>query len=154
MVPERMPSELTLTNWDLGGEPSACAYLHVDELFPATEIRPRRPPAELDRAELTSIAQFPVQPGTSLEEYVASGPVSGIVVVLGGRIVFERYPRMYPGDRHLLMSVTKVFASAIVGILERRGLLDLGQPVDGVGWTSDRRDRTVAVTLTSCRSKG
>jgi CubicO group peptidase (beta-lactamase class C family) len=140
-VPERMPSELTLTNWDLGGEPSAWAYLHVDELFPATEIRPRRRPAELDRVELTSIAQFPVQPGTSLEEYVAFGPVSGIVVVLGGRIAFERYPRMCPGDRHLLMSVTKVFASAIVGILEQRGLLDLGQPVDtvlfelaGSGW--------------------
>ncbi|MGH3180892.1 MAG: hypothetical protein ACRDOH_29315 [Streptosporangiaceae bacterium] len=46
-----------------------------------------------------------MQPGTSLEEYVASGPVSGIVVVLDGRIV---------------------------GILERRGLLDLGQPVDTV----------------------
>lgn len=82
-----------------------------------------------------------MQPGTSLEEYVASGPVSGIVVVLGGRIAFERYPRMGPGDRHLLMSVTKVFASAIVGILEQRGLLDLGQPVDtvlfelaGSGW--------------------
>jgi CubicO group peptidase (beta-lactamase class C family) len=37
--------------------------------------------------------------------------------------------------------VTKVFASVIVGILERRGLLDLGQPVDtvlfklaGSGW--------------------
>lgn len=37
-----------------------------------------------------------MQPGTSLEEYVSSGPVSGIVVVFGGRIVFERYPRMRP----------------------------------------------------------
>lgn len=60
------------------------------------EIRPRRQPAELDRAELTSVAEFPMQPGTSLDEYVSSGPVSGIVVVFGGRIVFERYPRMRP----------------------------------------------------------
>jgi CubicO group peptidase (beta-lactamase class C family) len=44
-----------------------------------------------------------------------------MVVVLGGRIVFERYPRMQPGDRHLLMSVTKAFTSAVTGILERRG---------------------------------
>jgi CubicO group peptidase (beta-lactamase class C family) len=67
-----------------------------------------------------------------LEEYVSSEPVSGIVVVLGGQIVFERYPRMHPRDRHLLMSVSKVFTSAIVGILERRGVLDLAQPVDSV----------------------
>jgi CubicO group peptidase (beta-lactamase class C family) len=46
--------------------------------------------------------------------------------------VLERYPRMRPGDRHLLMSVTKVFTSAIVGILERRGMLDLAQPVEEV----------------------
>jgi hypothetical protein len=73
-----------------------------------------------------------VQPGTTLAEYVASGPVSGIVVLHHGRIAFERYPRMRPGDRHLLMSVTKAFTSALVGILELRGVLDLRQPVEAV----------------------
>ncbi|MGD0063668.1 MAG: serine hydrolase domain-containing protein [Streptosporangiaceae bacterium] len=37
---------------------------------------------------------------------------------------------MQPNDRHLLMSVTKVFTSVVVGILERRGLLDLERPAD------------------------
>jgi CubicO group peptidase (beta-lactamase class C family) len=142
--PDGRPAGLTLTNWDLGGAPSAWAYLHAGELFPAAEISPRRRPAELDRASadsVASVAEFAVQPGVSLDEYVARGPVSGIVVVLGGRIVFERYPRMRPGDRHLLMSVTKAFTSAVTSILERRGLLDLGRPVDtvlpelaGSGW--------------------
>ena len=142
--PDGRPADLTLTNWDLGGEPSAWAYLHAGELFPVAEILPRRRPAELDRASAASVASvagFGVQPGVSLDEYVARGPVSGIVVVLGGRIVFERYPRMRPGDRHLLMSVTKAFTSAVIGILEQRGLLDLGAPVDtvlpelaGSGW--------------------
>jgi CubicO group peptidase (beta-lactamase class C family) len=138
---DQRPSDLTLTNWDLGGQPSAWAYLHAGELFPSAEIPPPPQPAELDRADWPEIARFPVQPGVSLEEYVSSGPVSGIVVVRSGQIVFERYPRMRPGDRHLLMSVTKVFTSAIVGILELRGLLALGQPVDtvigelaGSGW--------------------
>jgi CubicO group peptidase (beta-lactamase class C family) len=125
------PAGLTLANWDLGGASSAWAYLHAGDLFPTTEIPPPPSgPAELDRAELLEIGRFAVQPGVTLEEYITSGPVSGIVVVRHGRIVFERYPRMRPGDRHLLMSVTKVFPSAITGILERRGLLDLGQPVD------------------------
>jgi CubicO group peptidase (beta-lactamase class C family) len=123
---------VTLANWDLGGEPSAWAYLHAGELLPSVEIPVARPVAELDRGELASIAEFPVEPGVSLDRYVADGPVSGIVVVLGGTIVFERYPRMEPGDRHLLMSVTKAFTSAVTGILELRGALDLDWPVDAV----------------------
>jgi CubicO group peptidase (beta-lactamase class C family) len=126
------PSGITLANWDLGGEASAWAYLHAGELLPSVEIPVTRPAAELSSGELASIAEFPVEPGVSLAQYVADGPVSGIVVVRGGTIVFERYPRMEPGDRPLLMSVTKAFTSAVTGILELRGLLDLAQPADAV----------------------
>lgn len=80
-----VPESLTLANWDLGGEPSAWAYLHAGELFATTEIPPWRRRAELDRAELASVATFPVRAGMTLDEYVAAGPVSGMVVVLGGR---------------------------------------------------------------------
>jgi CubicO group peptidase (beta-lactamase class C family) len=135
------PPGVTLSNWDLGGEPSAWAYLHAGELFPSVEIPAAGPTAELEEAESAKIAQFPVQPGLSLEKYVASGPVSGIVVVWRGQIAFERYPRMRAGQRHLLMSVTKAFTSAVAGILELAGVLDLTQPVDrligelaGSGW--------------------
>ena len=115
------PRGVTLANWDLGGEPSAWAYLHGGELLPSEEIPTGRPAGELGSAEMPEVARFPVEPGVSLEEYVATGPVSGIVVVRGGTIVFERYPRMRPGDRHLLMSVTKAVTSAVTGILELRG---------------------------------
>jgi CubicO group peptidase (beta-lactamase class C family) len=128
----RRPPGVTLANWDLGGEPSAWAYLHTGDLLPTAEIPVSGPPAELASAERPDIGRFPVEPGVSLDEYVAAGPVSGIVVVQGGVIVYERYPRMRPDDRHLLMSVTKVFAAAITGILELRGELDLAQPADAV----------------------
>ena len=147
------PPGVTLSNWDLGGEPSAWAYLHAGELFPSAEIPPAGPAAALEEAEAAQIAQFPVQPGMSLEEYVASGPVSGIVVVWRGRITFERYPRMRPGQRHLLMSVTKAFTSAVAGILELGGVLDLAQPVDlligelaGSGWAGVRGTDVLAMT--------
>jgi CubicO group peptidase (beta-lactamase class C family) len=132
MSHHRRPPGVTLANWDLGGEPSAWAYRHADELLPSVPIPTGRRPAELGRTELAEIGQFQVEPGVSLVDYVATGPVSGIVVVLGGTIVFERYPRMEPGDRHFLMSVTKAFTSAVAGILELRGELDLGRPVDAV----------------------
>ena len=45
---------------------------------------------------MAEIGRFPVEPGVSLEEYVATSPVSGVVVVRSGTIVFERYPRWSP----------------------------------------------------------
>jgi CubicO group peptidase (beta-lactamase class C family) len=131
------PPGVTLANWDLGGEPSAWAYLHAGELLPSVQIPVARPPARLVSAEQAAIGRFAVQPdtgqpGATLDDYVTHGPVSGIVVVLGGRIVYQRYPRMRPGQRHFMMSVTKAFTSALVGILEQRGLLDLSAPVDAV----------------------
>jgi CubicO group peptidase (beta-lactamase class C family) len=143
---------VTLSNWDLGGEASAWAYLHAGELFPSAEIPMAGPASVLEEAEAAEIARFPVQPGMSLEEYVASAPVSGIAVVWRGRIAFERYPRMRPGERHLLMSVTKAFTSAVAGILELRGVLDLRLPVDvlipelaGSGWAGVRGTDVLAM---------
>jgi hypothetical protein len=62
-MPDRRPPHLTLANWDLGGESSAWAYLHADELFPSAKIAPPSQPVELDHAELAGIARYPVQPG-------------------------------------------------------------------------------------------
>ena len=126
------PPGVTLANWDLGGEPSAWAYLHAGELLPTAAIPVARPAAQLENAEQAGIGRFAVQPGVTLDDYVGRGPVSGIVVVLGGRIVFQRYPRMRPSQRHFMMSVTKAFTSALAGILEQRGVLDLSAPVDAV----------------------
>jgi len=75
------PPGVTLANWDLGGEPSAWAYLHAGKLLPPVEIPIARRPAALASAEMAEIARFPVEPGVSLDQYVAAGPVSGIVVV-------------------------------------------------------------------------
>jgi CubicO group peptidase (beta-lactamase class C family) len=134
------PAGLTLENWDLGGEPSRWAYLHAGELFRHVEIPTAGPPTPLPEAERPPVGQFHVEPGLSLDDSVAGGPVDGIVIVHRGRIVYQRYPRMRSDDRHLLMSVSKVFVSLLVGILEARGL-DLATPVDrlidelaGSGW--------------------
>jgi hypothetical protein len=86
-MPDRRPPHLTLANWDLGGESSAWAYLHAGELFPSAKIAPPSQPVELDHAELAGIARYPVQPGISLDSYVGSAPVSGIVIARGGQIV-------------------------------------------------------------------
>jgi CubicO group peptidase (beta-lactamase class C family) len=126
------PAGLTLANWDLGGEPSAFAYLNAGELFAHVEIA-------ADGAALLELPVAPsavgrvcVEPGVELDQTVATAPVSGVVIVHRGRLVYERYPRMRPEQRHFLMSVTKTFTSVLVGRLEDRGDLDVGWPVDAV----------------------
>ena len=131
-APDPRPTGVTLTNWDLGGGPSSWAYLNAGELFPTVEIGGAHPVAVLPEDEQPEIAGLAVEPGLTLDEYVTSGPVDGIVVVKEGCIAYERYPRMRPDQRHLLMSVSKAFVSAVVGILEQRGALYLGRPVDAV----------------------
>jgi CubicO group peptidase (beta-lactamase class C family) len=54
----------------------------------------------------------------------------GMVILHEGDIVFERYPRMKEHEKPLYWSVTKVFVSALVGILEDRGLVDVSKPVE------------------------
>jgi hypothetical protein len=87
------PLGVTLANWDLGGEPSAWAYLHAADLLPSVEIPVSRPAVALANAEDARVGEFEVEPGVSLDRYVAEAPVSGIVVVQVGSVVFERYPR-------------------------------------------------------------
>ncbi|WP_462248468.1 serine hydrolase domain-containing protein [Ekhidna sp.] len=70
----------------------------------------------------------------------------GIVVVKDGSIVYEHYPRQEPYEKPIYWSVTKVLTSALVGILEDRGQVDVSLPIstyipDLVG--SDFKDVTV-----------
>jgi CubicO group peptidase (beta-lactamase class C family) len=130
-VTARPPAGLTLANWDLGGELSAWAYLHAGELFEHVEIPAGRSVLDLPDAP-ADIGRVSVDSGVDLDRYLATGPVDGVVIVHRGRLVYERYPRMSPGQRHFLMSVTKAFTSALVGVLEDRGQLDVTWPVDAV----------------------
>jgi hypothetical protein len=88
-MPDRRPADRRWPTGILAGRLQRGAYLHASELFPSVDIAPAPRPVELEHAEQPEIAQFPVQPGSTREDYVRSAPVSGIVVVRGGQIVFE-----------------------------------------------------------------
>ncbi len=78
----------------------------------------------------------------TLQDYVNnSEKVDGMIILQGDRIVYEAYPRMFPDDRHLYWSVSKVFASTLIAILEDRKQLDVIKPIEhylpeleGSGW--------------------
>ena len=58
-MPGSRPPDVTLSNWDLGGEQSAWAYLHAGELFPSLEIPLAGPAAALEEADAAAIADYP-----------------------------------------------------------------------------------------------
>ena len=123
----------TLGNWSDDPALMHYTFLHLPEFFPHATIHRHGPVAALDEAPRDDIASFQVQSRLgrmALEDYTAAAPVNGVVIAQGGKIVFERYPRMRPFDKHLLMSVSKIFVSTVVGILEDRGLVDVAAGVE------------------------
>jgi len=52
------------------------------------------------------------------------------VILHKGQIVFETYPRMKPYQKPLYWSVTKIFVSTVLAILEDRGLVDVTKPIE------------------------
>lgn len=136
--------EFTFQNWSNGGEIMHYVFLHMSEFFTHSVIHRTGPISELRVEPREDLAkhEFVTDLGTmTLDAYVAAAPVNGVVIVQGGKIIYERYPRMRPFDKHLLMSVSKIFASAIIGILEDRGEIVVSDPVErylpeveGSGW--------------------
>ncbi len=116
---EPRPGELTLGNWDLGGTVSAWSYAHADELFPAGRLVPGRPALTLE----DDLPEAPI----AIEEELRSGLVESAVALRHGRIA---YHGPTPANRpRLLMSVSKVVPSLLIGILVDQGIVDYANPI-------------------------
>ena len=129
----RFHDEFTLCNWIEAGEMMRYAFLNTTEFLPHALILRDGPIADLAELPRDDVAATPVRTplGTvALDDYVQRGAVNGMVVLHRGAIVYERYPRMRRTDKHLLMSVSKVFTGTLIGILEERGLLDSQADID------------------------
>lgn len=129
----RLRHAITLENWDDGGELSRFAYLHVSEIFPVAVVRRGGPISALAVEPNPAVGRYVVDTvsgrSVTLDDALTDGPFDGLVVVHRGRIVYERYPRMRPADRHLMFSVTKAFVGMAVAILEDRGQVRLDRPI-------------------------
>jgi CubicO group peptidase (beta-lactamase class C family) len=53
----------------------------------------------------------------------------GVIILHKGYIVFEHYPGQKHNDKTIYWSVTKVFVSALIGILEDRGNINVNLPL-------------------------
>jgi Beta-lactamase len=129
----RLRREVTLENWDDGGERSRFAYLNISQLFPVAIVRRAGPIVALPSDPNPAVGRYVVEKeggrDITLDQLLSDGPFDAFLVVHRGRIVYERYPRMRPDDKHLLFSVTKALIGTAVAILEDRGDLSVDQPI-------------------------
>ncbi|HKM70033.1 MAG TPA: serine hydrolase [Stellaceae bacterium] len=126
--PPSADAQVTLANWRQAPF-SRWAFQHVRELVQSAEVA--NDPSDvhewpIDRVE---IGDLPIEadeaPPLSFDDFLADTSTDGIVVVSGGRIVFERYANgMTETTPHILMSVSKSLLGLIAGVLAASGRLE------------------------------
>ena len=128
----------TPENFDDGGPISHYVWKNFASFYPHATIARTSPERLLEGASKntnkTAAAHFPITTpagDTTLQDYVENSPlVDGIIVLAGGKVVYESYPRMKPFERHLSWSVTKVIVSTALAALESEGRVDMAMPVE------------------------
>jgi len=121
--------------WDVFGEQQAWYFKNIQQLYPSVTVYRDGPIRELDERPMAEIADFQVEtPAGSMrfEDFLLSdqSTTMGMVILHKGKVVFEIYPRMKPYQKPLYWSVTKVFVSTVLAILEDRGLVDVTKPIE------------------------
>jgi len=121
--------------WVVNGKDMAWNFKNLHRIFPTVNVYRMGQVRELAYAPMAEVANFSVDidnKKTSFRDFLDSdqSTTMGIVILHKGRIVFEHYPRMQPYEKPIYWSVTKVFVSTIVAILEDQGLIDVSKPID------------------------
>ena len=129
---ERFQS-VTPTNFDQGGAVSHQFHLQAESyLTTATVTAPARA-LSLVMNPSQALADLSVRHRNGegpFSRYVAAEPwISSVIVLHGGEVVFEAYPRMQPDQRHFAWSVSKVVTSAVIAALVHDGLVDMEKTV-------------------------
>lgn len=130
---EAFHRQISIDNWDDGGPLMRYVFLNMGELFHESLIHRRGPIAPLAYRLDARIGDFETSSRLgemTLDRYIHEAAVDAIVVVHGGEIVYEVYPRMRSHDKHLLMSVSKGVTATLIAILEDRGLIDRELAID------------------------
>ncbi len=123
-----------LGTWNSGEDIdlSRFAYLNTARFFPHAWIPRADQVSVLESAPSDGIGKTTAKTAEgemTLDEWTARH-LDAVIVVHDGKIIYERYPRMRPSDRHIWWSVSKSVAGTIVGLLEEQGLIDVNKSIE------------------------
>jgi CubicO group peptidase (beta-lactamase class C family) len=121
--------------WEANGKDQAWNFKNLHRIFPTVNVYRDGPVRELPYQLMPEVAEFEVQTPEGSMTYLDflnsdQSTTMGIIILHRGKIVFEHYPRQQPYEKPIFWSVTKVFVSSLVAILEDRGLINVNKPID------------------------
>ena len=125
--------QVTLANWRKAPF-NMWSFQHVRELIPTADI-PNDPSnvRRLPGASQNAFADLSIETEGAvygLEAFLRATDTDGLVIMRGGRIVYEYYDNgMRPDTPHIFMSVSKSVLGLLAGVLVGRGALNLDDPV-------------------------
>ncbi len=128
----RVHNNYTLKDFRLVNTNTKYVWSHLDEFMPVATVSRKGPVSPLIYSPIPEIGKLTVtkKPDSlNLEEFIRRSNLQGIIVVYRGKIVYERYPRMRPEDKHLWFSVSKTLPGIAIALLENDGKINLEDTV-------------------------
>jgi CubicO group peptidase (beta-lactamase class C family) len=121
--------------WNVRGPEQGWLHRHVDQMFPSTTVYRNGPVSELEYSLMDEIGDVMINTPDGPMPFTwfihsDHSTTMGVVILHKGKIVFESYPRMQEYEKPTYWSTTKVFAGAVIRLLEERGLIDVSKPID------------------------
>jgi CubicO group peptidase (beta-lactamase class C family) len=121
--------------WSVTGKDMAWNNRNLQRIYPTVAEYRDGPVRELEYDLMPAIAKYPVESPAGDIKFVdfldsEFSTSLGVVIVYQGKIAFEHYARMRPYEKPIMWSVSKVLVSALVSILEERGLVDIDQVIE------------------------
>ncbi len=115
------------------GERARYLWKHMSGFYPTDQVLRDGPIHDLLERPDPSIGRIRVRfrdgSSTTVEEYFEASTMEGLLVLKEGCVVFERYKRMRPFDKHNWFSCSKTLVATSLALLEHEGLVDIRQPV-------------------------
>ena len=121
--------------WVVNGSDMAWNFKNLHRMYATVNVYREGPVRELTYSLMPEISAFRVDTPNGPMGYLdfldsEFSTTMGMVILHKGKIVFEHYPRMQSYEKPIYWSVTKVFVSALVAILEDDDLIDVSAPID------------------------
>lgn len=131
----RLPNPAEEVWWVTQGKDMLWNNKNIHQIFPTVNVYRNGPVKPLTYNLNNKIDNFKVktpQGKLAFVDFLESDLSSNMAVVIlhKGDIVFEHYARMQEYEKPIWWSVTKVFASTLIAILEDRDQIDVNKPVD------------------------
>jgi CubicO group peptidase (beta-lactamase class C family) len=108
-------------------------WQHISKFFPTAQVNRAGDISKIPYAiqpEIGDVSYKNVTGETNtVNSHFEKFPIDAMIVVKGGKVVYERYKTMRPEDKHIWYSISKLLGPTILLGLEEEGKVNIDKPV-------------------------